>query len=510
MTTVVAEPQVTHSRPSAFRLIHAEFLRIKGSTLQWFPFIGLVIGVVSSTLAFWSSGQHDASGALSWQAMYVTGMAAPLLALMASLAEDREKSNRYGGTNLRPVSPYATRITRIGVLIVFSVLFHLMNFGSAWLLTTLEGREGANALLVAGGLAFVGSIATVGLFSLIARYVSLVPTLLVAVVYQVVGTLLSESPLWVMLPPTWPVRLLLPALGVHSNAVPLAANDPLAHESPLQAIVLNVVFALICVSLAIFVRDPQRKLTKKEITQPRPQENVAAVDFNSNSVNASPDFAVREGRDVLGNALSSFRIVFLSSSISWLMLSVMAVFGLLGLIYPASYVSGFYTFSVLPLGAGLLPVLSWRLLSSTWRISVFENSKMRISYLISHSLVVVVLSVLVGASHLLAGGALPETANLVLLWSTTGILLTTFSTALCVAFGAGATVAWSVFITVIAATLGGDVLAESILWVVALPAWPEIANTPGRLIFAGVAELILFILAARWFFVALRNFERMS
>ena len=113
--------------------------------MQWFPLIGLSIGITSSTLAFWSAEGHDASGALAWQAMYVTGMAAPLLALLAGLAEDREKANRYGGTDIRPVSPYAIRAARIGVLIVVSALFHLMNFGSSWALTILDGREGANS-----------------------------------------------------------------------------------------------------------------------------------------------------------------------------------------------------------------------------------------------------------------------------------------------------------------------------------------------------------------------------
>ena len=70
-------------------------------------------------------------------------------------------------------------------------------------------------------------------------------TLLAAVVYQAAGTLLSESALWNLLPPTWPVRLLLPVLGVHSNAVPLTEGELLAQETPLQGIVLNSLLSLI-------------------------------------------------------------------------------------------------------------------------------------------------------------------------------------------------------------------------------------------------------------------------
>ena len=92
----------SQSAPKASGIIQAEIVRTKGSAVQWFPLIGLWIGITSSTLAFWSAEGHDASGALGWQAMYVTGMAAPLLALLAGLAEDREKANRYGGTGSSP------------------------------------------------------------------------------------------------------------------------------------------------------------------------------------------------------------------------------------------------------------------------------------------------------------------------------------------------------------------------------------------------------------------------
>lgn len=115
-----------------------------------------------------------------------------------------------------------------------------------------------------------------------------------------------------------------------------------------------------------------------------------------------------------------------------------------------------------------------------------------------------------GVLHTFAGGNFSETVKLVVLWSTTGVVLATISTVLCVSYGVGLTIAWSIFITVLSATLGGDILAESILWVVALPAWPEIADTPERLIFAVITELLVFSLTARWFFVALRKFERSS
>lgn len=354
------------------------------------------------------------------------------------------------------------------------------------------------------------SISTLCIFSLVARYFSIVMTLLAAVVYQAAGTLLSESALWNLLPPTWPVRLLLPVLGVHSNAVPLTEGELLAQETPLQGIVLNSLFALVTLSLTVFARGRQRKVTNKKNTQAQPQQSISPAQFSLDSAYASPDFSGRNSPDNLALALSSIRIALFRSSISWLLFAVLAVFGMMAIFYPASYISGFYTFFVLPLGAGLLPILSWKLLSSTWRVTVLENAKTRVSYLMWHSILLVFLAIVVGVLHTFAGGNFSETVKLVVLWSTTGVVLATISTVLCVSYGVGLTIAWSIFITVLSATLGGDVLAESILWVVALPAWPEIADTPERLIFAVTTELLVLGLTVRWFFVALRKFERRS
>lgn len=46
--------------------------------------------------------------------------------------------------------------------------------------------------------------------------------------------------------------------------------------------------------------------------------------------------------------------------------------------------------------------------------------------------------------------------------------------------GTSATMIGVIILTVFSATLGGDVLADTPLWVVAFPAWPETAETPLR------------------------------
>lgn len=42
----------SQSAPKAPGIIQAEIVRTKGSAVQWFPLIGLWIGIISSTLAF--------------------------------------------------------------------------------------------------------------------------------------------------------------------------------------------------------------------------------------------------------------------------------------------------------------------------------------------------------------------------------------------------------------------------------------------------------------------------
>ena len=66
-------------------------------------------------------------------------------------------------------------------------------------------------------------------------------------------------------------------------------------------------------------------------------------------------------------------------------------------------------------------------------------------------------------------------------WLTTGYLL---ALALVIRFGMGATLVAMIVWTIVTVLIGGDVLAESFLWVIAPLAWPETAIPVQRFIIA--------------------------
>jgi len=66
-----------------------------------------------------------------------------------------------------------------------------------------------------------------------------------------------------------------------------------------------------------------------------------------------------------------------------------------------------------------------------------------------------------------------------------------------VRWGTAVTLALSIILTIFSATIGGDVLADSLLWIVALPAWPDIAASTARFFVALFLGLIFIAIA--WF-----------
>lgn len=512
----------SHARNSAqvgtwSGVVRAELIRLKSSTLQWFPLIGLLIGLLSSTFSLWSSGAHDASGILSWQAMYVTGIAAPILALLAGLAETREKKARYGGTNLRPVSPTRTRAARLMVLIAISAVFHLLNFGVAWLYAVVDQRAGAGTILSAGVLAWIGSIATIAVFSIVARATGMMSALLVAVVYQVAGTLTAEASWWWAFPPAWPIRLLLPTLGIHANAVPLEPGHPLANESPVGGLILTLACGVVTAGLAV-VFSGQRMAWRRPISRGRNSDTggdlkPAMAAPSEAGLSGQPAVHVRRKRSTRGDqspigVLAAVNRPLIRTAVIPLATAVVVLVYFVALVYSPGYVSGLYTFAILPLGAGLLPVVTWAAISGAWSIAVTENHYIRGAYLAWQSILLLLLAGGAGGAHLLAGGGLTQTVRMVVLWALTGIFLTMVSTALCVRFGSGVAIAATVLWTVVSATLGGDVLAETVLWLVAVPSWPETADTAGRFAIAVVLQGLFIIAGTFWVIREIRGSER--
>ena len=71
-----------------------------------------------------------------------------------------------------------------------------------------------------------------------------------------------------------------------------------------------------------------------------------------------------------------------------------------------------------------------------------------------------------------------------------GSVLTLAALAITVRFGVVWALAATILVTIISATIGGDVLAQSALWILAVPAWPATA-TGARVWVAAAVGLVL-------------------
>ncbi|HIW95206.1 MAG TPA: hypothetical protein H9867_01775 [Candidatus Corynebacterium gallistercoris] len=250
------------------RYLSAELLRSRHTALQWLPLTALPLVGLTYNLAAFVNSRTDAVGVLMWQAVYLTGIAAPLTALFAAAAENREKKSNYGGTLWLPLSRKRLRATRLGVILLSLAIFHVLNFGGTWLLLTLSGRSGSERIAVLGLYAYIGTIGIAGLASALTRLTNFLITFLVFTAWQIVGITkpLVEGDHWWIWPMTWPVRLVLPILGVHQNAVPLEPGSPLNKESPAGALILCGVLALLGLIAATLTPESWQVQKKKSPT----------------------------------------------------------------------------------------------------------------------------------------------------------------------------------------------------------------------------------------------------
>ena len=182
--------------------------------------------------------------------------------------------------------------------------------------------------------------------------------------------------------------------------------------------------------------------------------------------------------------------------IACVILSVLVM--LFALRYDPSVRTGLFTYAILPVGAGLLPVLVWPQLRHAWPLMQIEHPRVRAA-LLGWLLIVVTLVALVAAAT--SGATLIDAARRLLLAVLIGGAMAFFSLAVTVRWGVGWALAWTLFVTIFSVTIGGDVLAQSALWIIAPTAWPETATTPLRSAVAAVLGLALAVgswAAARW------------
>lgn len=457
------------------RYLAIEAVRLKRTALMYFPLGGLVMAGVFVLL---SQGAQLAGvvkgndGALLWEALYFTGIAGPLMFTMGGLPELREKAARNGGLENRGSHKYMDRLSRLFWLFVISFLFQALNYGFLALFGTYRP--------VAFWASWIGSLVMIALGNFITRSAGIVTSLIAGILWQIMGTSLAEDALWFLFPPAWVTRVLLNPIGVNINSTPISEVSPAYGESPVLGISLCTVAAVLA-TLLLFVDGHPLRYTEKI-------EAERAERIDEESIIGESHFRRKKGA-------IPFLSVLLALN-SWPVYSCIV----LSLIMSITLPSDIFTYFILPIGTGLLPILTWPLVSTVFPLMRIENKLWPVTYFISHMGIVVVLSLVTA----LTGGTFSQ----LLLWSLTGTTLLFFSFLMLIRFGAGASLTVMILWTIVALTIGGDALAKTQLWIIPFSSWGDIAAGTPREPVALVVSSILLILVSVFLFKTVRKVTR--
>ncbi|MEU3020868.1 hypothetical protein ABZ635_26180, partial [Nocardiopsis sp. NPDC007018] len=441
---------------ATWRTLSAEVVRTRGSAAALFPVAGLVIAAISSAGVL-ITPQSGERAALLWQMLYVTGMAAGLLTLLAGITTAREEKAREAGTPWRPVRPGTVVLARFAVLACLSALFHALAFWTVAPVSLLAGAPVDTAgVLLAGAVCWAATLGVLAAAFVATERWGTVPVFLAAWVWQLCGTLAAESAAWVFVPPTWAVRAMLPVLGAHLNAVPLAPGHPLADESPVLALALSVGLMVVVLFVRLVVPAPGRSGRSGD---PRPVGRRST----------------REG------ALAGIGATLRGGPVVPLCLGAAALCLVTAAVYPVGYLLGLYTFALLPIGASVTAVLLWGLLAPGWRLLVPRRPGMPEAVQVWLIRCVGAMTALVIALCLippvLSGGPAAHTVSSEVLragalWLILGTACGLGALWLTVRHGPGWALGATSVVVVVSATFGGDVLAQTWMWLLGMIGGP--------------------------------------
>ena len=449
---------------------HSELIRLKNSSPARFSLVGLIFGFLTVLLSSGSRAAGLESASFSWQVMYFTALAGPLMMLLGSLVENRDAKARNGGLLYRGVSPVTLQLFRLIGAALISGLFQIFSFG---VIVILAGAPLSRAI-TAAIFSWIGSLGLIAIGAAVARWTGSVGAIIFGVVWQEIGMRSVETNWWYFSPPAWPIRILLAPTGVNASGTPINPDHPVLKEPSwigvTECLGLGILmYAIVSVSASRIERAPFTARLKN-LNQGADKQ----IDLGQLSSFGKLEKTF-ERRNPPKFPLKAVFLAQRGSGIIPLIALTLAIVLGLALSYDEDLASQIFTFFIFPMGAGLLPVLTWRLYSQAHIQLHLHNSHSFFTFLWLQTLYMVVTILGVAVIIMPSGIGVKELLMRIALWIVIGTVILNSSTALVSKIGVGAALATTLLVAVTSLTLGGDSLSYTSLWLVAVSAWPEIA-----------------------------------
>ncbi|WP_299573161.1 hypothetical protein [uncultured Williamsia sp.] len=226
-----------------------------------------------------STGRHGVDDALGFLNLWVVAAGPLLTAVFVAHLAHIDRAARAGGLPLRGVGARDRIVGRAVVAVAGGAVIQLAALGVWSLLTILAGDDvpvgstiataaGLVAAVVVSGLWFTVALAIAGLVAPIAG-----PGL-VAIGTVVTGVAFAESPLWRVVPTTWPMRSVLDTIGTHVNGTSLDGASLPVGPIPFVG---SVVVAALLIVVAVVASKARRPAVGTGASSAAPRPTTASV-----------------------------------------------------------------------------------------------------------------------------------------------------------------------------------------------------------------------------------------
>ncbi len=224
-------------------MIKAEHLKLKHTLGAFLPVIAPFFVMVLALLLTGGFNNSYPPGAWNWwYTMFLPGM----LAIISYLLIKKDKKTRYYQIILLPISLEKSWLGKVGYCILGLIFSNFMIFigthvGGAVFGTNISLWGGISAAL----LLSISYLWEIPLFLFLSARFGMFASIFTSMALSIIGTVtLPDSNYWWVYPPSIPIRLMCPVLGILPNGIPMSIDSQLYNT--------NVIVPGICLSLIWF------------------------------------------------------------------------------------------------------------------------------------------------------------------------------------------------------------------------------------------------------------------